>query len=781
MVFNNAFFIPRTSGRRLTPQTLAELSLPPTFSQLAPVWVSPGQAITDSGNEESYTDILTNITEIDEAISDQARVAAKKRSSRCFHTRFDAVHGVPERVESPRRPHNGGLRRTFAALEVQKEDVGCTTASEPDGQVELLFDAEIPDASDDDLASRGGFAPSTTFARISLSRDPEGSLVLSPTHELFDDSELKVQPTLAVDDTQDCISGVLNHYALPAAEHSEEIPPLFLSRREGRSLTRTAVPAKATASIVEEEGNEGTSTQIDYEQAFRRITGPSFLPGIDHLQNVNVRSAFLHYDDDIDNLFQATKLFLDDHHDGECGCLDGKPDVFRVPGENFLLTENEEDWGLSIQHPNAQSIFDVMDEVVCADMMDDDILMEAYSELSGFEMDGFVDIDLRGGRVPGPDDTAHSWQVWDPSMRFDITSHMNLGFPELEKPLYAPRSSSISSFFEDCSSSDVSDIYAIDSDSSWPAQSSELSYVDTETQQLISYTAFNQLLHMNEDEVPPRIRQDLDGTYASRVKPPDISEKCLGGGPEVRPSDSPDSSRSSSSVFYVRPGPSQQPQMPEHESRLHRRCPPHDLYSSNRSGQISKPRLTIKTQLVPAPQLLATVAEEEEEEEALTPLSSPSSDVSLEFADPRGFVVPLQTRRENFLDDCDVDDDDVDDKDDDLESMFTDAIWHASPDLALSRPDEIPFAIPTPPPASGRYIIASATLEQFEIEINSILALMFDCINRGQMHELAALSNHLYQALDAVPQDYPAMTAVRSLGVSVGILVERMVISSLAF
>ncbi|CAN9464213.1 unnamed protein product [Alternaria alternata] len=175
------------------------------------------------------------------------------------------------------------------------------------------------------------------------------------------------------------------------------------------------------------------------------------------------------------------------------------------------------------------------------------------------------------------------------------------------------------------------------------------------------------------------------------------------------------------------------------------------------------------------------------EEESPSSGSSSSGD-SLDFANHRGFVKPLESRRLGFLDDDDSESPampisnsncipeplkttDIED----YEYMFTNAIWNTTPELTFVQPSqEAYFEIA---PASA---VPPSLLEALEIEIHSRLTFMFNCMNSGILDELPALTSDLHWTLCALSDDYPVLTLLDSLGVAVEILVERMVASTTA-
>ncbi|KAH6878704.1 hypothetical protein BKA58DRAFT_377838 [Alternaria rosae] len=152
------------------------------------------------------------------------------------------------------------------------------------------------------------------------------------------------------------------------------------SRHVGASLTfesLTPLPRFPLASVTEEteDGNdyldvlaEGTDADesfaerweavaTEHDPVLRYATTCSFLPGRDSLHNITTCSLAIEYDRDIDDLYRATACFLGNCHDGECTCLDDRRSTYCVPGENFVLTDKNDDFRLSFSHPTVKAIY----------------------------------------------------------------------------------------------------------------------------------------------------------------------------------------------------------------------------------------------------------------------------------------------------------------------------------------------------------------------------------------------------------------------------------------
>jgi hypothetical protein len=106
--------------------------------------------------------------------------------------------------------------------------------------------------------------------------------------------------------------------------------------------------------------------EMEYEDVLRRITGYNFLPVLQHLTNVENRSAFVTCDCDIETyiLARANIELLDDRHRFESSSVGHKVSNVMLSGENFLLSSNNTDLGLSVQQPTAESLLSIIDDLV---------------------------------------------------------------------------------------------------------------------------------------------------------------------------------------------------------------------------------------------------------------------------------------------------------------------------------------------------------------------------------------------------------------------------------
>jgi hypothetical protein len=464
-----------TSGRRLTPSTIADITLPSTFSSVMPVWVFDLAQVI-----QEYDDLLTGVTDEDEAVAEQSYMP-----DACEQFDFDFLSVFTEELDGP---HTTMLE----PVSEEDEQLVCSTPY-PAEYAEILFDAVMPYASDEDLALRAVFAPEALPTPLLRPVEAEER---SPTPELLDTSELKQQPTVAVHKFRDTVSEMLNFDLSPVVGRVQEITSSYIPR-QGRSLMRPAPMFEEPTAHEPAQGKLKPVTtdnlpvlgpagwQIEYDQVLRYVTGRSFLPDLDYLRNITARSAFVPYDNEINKLSHATSSFSDDRRDGECGCLDGKPEALRVPGENFLLADNNESFGLSVERPSAQSTFDIIDELVDEEMFQEADTADATPDIFDI-IDELVDADMFDA-YESDDDFAIE-EMPRPGDFFDTTLRQMTTFIALGQLLYPP---TVSHLNIDVNVSDMSDNEFNDSDSS---QISELTYFAADGQQSVACTAYNPLL-----------------------------------------------------------------------------------------------------------------------------------------------------------------------------------------------------------------------------------------------------------------------------------------------
>jgi hypothetical protein len=171
-----------------------------------------------------------------------------------------------------------------------------------------------------------------------------------------------------------------------------------------------------------------------------------------------------------------------------------------------------------------------------------------------------------------------------------------------------------------------------------------------------------------------------------------------------------------------------------------------------------------------------------------------SSDASIDFADYRGFVRPLETRRGDFLNDEDSGDDhDTSQSATPLDGsavtspnstpvypavesafeLFEDIVWHHGVILELTFP-----LTPTGPYSPAAHAIPDPKiLEALETEILKHIECIFQCINNGRFAELQALVSDLQWALGAIADVFPSFGMLRHMGIIVETLLGLVVAS----
>jgi hypothetical protein len=689
--------------------------LPSSVISVAPLCRSSSSFVIEEAKDENYyLDILTEVTDADEMLAEQCEATATGKST------------ISTTALKPLR---------------ENEQLGCASFWGAAEYVELLFDAETPLASDEDLALRTMFAPEPLPERVARLVDSYQGSLLSP--DLRDNSDAKRQLSLAVLQILDPLSHTLDFDTLPVFQEGRYTIPEHRSTRQGRSLARpsSVVPAEALAT--------GEPWQLENDYVLQHATGQSLLPGLHHLCDITTCSVSVLYDRDIDDLYHATACFLGNCQDGECTCLDGKTRNFPVPGEDFVLADGCDDLNLPLGRSTEKDIFELIDELVEVDMFDGS--NTCHNELEEPQ--------------PHPDPLF-------------TTSREMKGFVAYGRLLYPPILDNVSNVRDSDNVSDVSEID--EAEGSAPTQYPEITYVDADTQKCIAYTAFNQLFMLEEDEMGPVIHRDIpDEEDEAEAELSEHSFLYQEGQAHENPSPPSGNACPKKSWSHIT---SQPPPLPHIRSKIQsgvrQQCAPYGLYSSNMSHhQRHLPRLTLATQLLPRPRPLSTA-----EEEQLSYPSPSSSGDSIDFADHRGFVKPLVDRRLGFLD---LDDEDEEnDVEPSLESavrpssamyfayeaIFTDAVWDSAPDLTLVQPSCSPCAATT----STSNFPSTLLFEAYEIEIHNHLTSMFGCLNNGRYSELVAVSNDLHWTLCALAHDYPAVALLSSLGAAVEILAERV-------
>jgi hypothetical protein len=671
----------RSAGRQYTPRSIS--ALPASTSEpILPLWTEKDAAYLTMAKSE---DELLELYAEEWFVTDQfpAEDDVEKLDV------VDKFKGLDRIVL--------GEQRGFVTHEVAPQAMSAPVHEEQQPyrpfkkDYTLLFDIAIPEKTNVELALLTLFDP-----------DELPALFMCPVKQ-------QLQPTIA-GPLRDTVSQMLDFDVcnIEAQETACEYAP----KREGRSLMRSQ-PAC------------------------------TFLPGLEHLTNIESRSAFVTYDSDFQVLQQATAEFVANRHDGECTCLDDKVSIVLMPGDNFLLAENDTALGLSVENPTAASLLDQIDAVV------DDELLEESPCLGAF---------------------------------FNAAQQQYTTFTALDQLLQYPQHVSSIICAQSDAADDVSDMSEEDIDELRMVQASELHYFDADKQQHVTYTAFNQLLMDPDEDTVSRIHRmddvfdddpDLEAVLLEIGEPPsnDEAAEC-----EVV---SPPASAFEDFGFELEVLQNQ-PEL--NTNNLMQFQSIDSLQSFWRSKSVKRPKLTVVTQL-------ETITEVPSDGDVgSASCSTPSSDASIDFADHRGFVQALPTRRADFLDDedsgdelegpqsvsCPVDSDELflsvptssSDLVEDFYEVFSDAIWHCEPDLYLSFPVNGPAE-------STDHFPHPDLLEEFEIEINVLIAFIFECINDGRSDQLPTLGSDLHWALGALAGEYLGFALVERLGAAVEILLER--------
>ncbi|KAI4617725.1 hypothetical protein J4E83_006057 [Alternaria metachromatica] len=153
----------RASGRRLTPPRFEEFELPSTFESLTPLpRFSSASVIEETENGNAYLDVFAEVTDADEVFAEQWESVATGQSTTPLLKRigsFDFVTGGVNESSSIPKTRTMSTITTLEPVEEDKQPA-CASFCRAPAYVELLFDAETPYASDEDLANRRTFAGS---------------------------------------------------------------------------------------------------------------------------------------------------------------------------------------------------------------------------------------------------------------------------------------------------------------------------------------------------------------------------------------------------------------------------------------------------------------------------------------------------------------------------------------------------------------------------------------------------------------------------------------------
>ncbi|KAF1937649.1 hypothetical protein EJ02DRAFT_437711 [Clathrospora elynae] len=450
-----------------------------------------------------------------------------------------------------------------------------------------------------------------------------------------DTSDLKLQPTLAVHNPRDPVSQMLDFTLLPVNDQVQKTASSY-TPRQARSLTR---PPPQTQDPSEQDAEDQCQDEapptwrLEHDPVLRHVMRNVFLPGFDDLTNVVARSVFIQYENLSYNVYQATGSTL--------------------------------------------GIIDISDD-------DDEITPRpgAFFDKVRRKMANFTALEQLFYPSTAPGGTSR------PGAFFGNASRKMVNFTTLDQLLHSPVDSLVSphAVSEVDIDDNVSDMSDDEFEDSSTAQTSELTYFNADAQQIIAYTAFNQLSQVGKDKILPHIHQDYDnGDLDSDIEITETFDQYSEENAIVSP-------------LQVDPA------LANFEFGFDR-FPP--------SRVMSEPALP-----QPAPRHPSTLHSKD----------------SLEFTGQPEHVIPLPIRRTDFLDDEDGEYDcspPVTPARSSFDGMFSNAIWHIMPDISLTDPTLV----------SAAHFPDPASLGVLEVEINGLLAFMFDCNNNRRSDELPGVSH----------------------------------------
>jgi len=663
-------------------------------------------------------------------------------------------------------------RPAFVAKPVQDMQHVCRPYSAQ--ATTLLFDADVPYDSDEELALNNDFHSEAT-KETPAPESVQQTIERSPTPELLDTSDLKLQPIIT-GPLRDHVSEMLDFDIYEVQETASEYVP----KREGRPLIYP-MPLHTVAEDVEQEdlpmqelifsSSDGIPCISDAEchSVLYQIPARPFLPGLEHLTHIESRAAFISYDHDFEALAQASVELLDDHLHFESPCLGDNVSDVLLPGENFLLItcSNQTDATFSMQYPSAESLLSLIDDLSDCEDPPHPAPRPGSAQL---ESPHVVD-------VPRPGDI------------FDACSLQFVGYMALEQVMakFNVVSDSDSPHSDECDTdSDMSE----DEDDELPmSQPSQLTYYDADSQQFTGYMAFNQLLMdiNNDDSLSHVHREDenLGSDFASVDSVREIGDLRVANG--ATPSQGPVIQSQSHSPDYNIVDISYDPNCSEIQTSG--TTTPRSIKTLQsfvrRQSSRRRPKWIIQTQL-------SDIGEDDSQ----APCSPEAFDTISDFAECRGFVKPTSARRVNFLDDSD-DDDDMDRPQSSPHSagntslpglepsisapaspvvehvitLFDNEIWHQEVDLFIAMP-----LTPVDPclPSADQFPPAEV-LNSLETELFELMALLYFRLSSDQFTKALALGSDLQWALSAITGVYPRLRLMQRLSNTVEILLKRVV------
>jgi hypothetical protein len=802
-------FVLHAAGQRLTLLHSLDDCMVSAVASTPPVWgrkEAMPKLQTNSENElvnlyaeEMYIAELT-LNENDARTTKDMVASNYDSTSLCFSTQ-----GKSSMIE---------IRPELVPLSVYNGQQACRPYPTP---TTLLYDIAVPAESDNDLALLAPFSPEE-MPRLFM-RPTKQAMEYFPTPDLLDSSDLKLQPTGATDPLSDTIFQMLDinlyndeiiqetvsEYASMHRSHALICSSPILGEAELDELATDELFKPDERGVHSKYKLKGVDSrerphewEIGYDGVYGGVNAYTFLPGVEHLTNVEARSMFLTYDKDIEALQKATAEFLDDRYDGGYSSLSDKVGSAGLPDDNLLLASNDTTLGLSVQYPTADSLLSLIDEIVNSETLFEDVadLSSAQSilqeECSCLDQNSTYLPCHNSPHIAGASPLIVYNIAWsdkinhaaltqlDGPFSFEQTSRLsaasdparlqctNLTVLNQPSSHYNKTSDIVgaqSNTVNRVSEISVDDADEIDDLSM--SQPPELTYSDADTQQPIVYTAFHQLLMgLDNDDILPRIHRadhDFDND----------SFDLVGGVREI------DELPSSDNVIGPESSSMQEEDFETFHVGLHdaqyQSAPVRATVAKLRSIDSlhsysffkchnSKKRMQLKVNT----QLDDIVEVSSDEERA--PLSSSSSEDSICFAEQWGFVRTLPARRADFLDD--------EDSVNGLEGLqtlgspetpsfasapaspivdcpwvlFNDPIWHSQPDLHFSFPHTPLY--PTLPSAAD-LVYDSDILNTLETELVQLISYIFDCLHGYRFTEARALGVNLQWALNDLATTFP--------------------------
>ncbi|KAF2820599.1 hypothetical protein CC86DRAFT_411897 [Ophiobolus disseminans] len=640
-----------TEARQFTLLSISVIKQVAIVDPLTPVWAKKDAPFkVDSRSEEELLELYAEEFFIEEeaTVEEEAEAQAAlnvvfaAEKARSFGRNRVILAGLEFSVHSPVIIHEV---EHVDQVSVCDEQQACRPY--PAG-TDILFDSATPDETGEELALRAIFDPKEFPALFMCPVKLVDEYPPSP--ELLDDGDdLRLYPTLvAAAPLHDPVSHMLDFH--PHCNEAQEAASVYVPR-PGRSLMRMppshesgSVSRRRDSLFLDDGNGPRNSSEVEYNRAISRITQGAFLPSIDHLSNIESRSAFITYDKDTKAAEPTTPPISNECRTGKCTCLVYHSDV-HVRGS-----------GSSSQYPTGESLFVLFDNII-----DNDV----------FVVDNVLDAPK----------AAHPTQ--------DKSSRMNQALPSVlhtRLPLatvfspgasydairssyadYRARNQLMNKLFFDladmvcaqpAAAADISDMAEEDICSSPIPQPTELTYLDADIQQHVGYTAFNTLcIELDDTETLPRIhhsQDDFDDDDSHLV------EGVVEIGELFFSNSTADSEISSSQDV--------EPDVPVeiclyddlYQLPLLTRTPPRSRSLNSMRSLSNFPKINNRRRhprLAIAPQL--SDIEEVSSNEDNLPSSSSSSGSFIDFADQRGFVQTLATRRTDFLDDEGSEDDGV--------------------------------------------------------------------------------------------------------------------------